>query len=146
MTKQGWYILIRTVLLCIVIAFCLLSLPSCKTQTVVVERVQKEYVHDTIREQRVDSVWQDRVHTEYIQGDTVYIKDSTSRVQVKTDDKAKVVEHFIHDSIPYEVKVPVEVMVVPPFYKGCAWIVICAILALVIYVAIRITKAVNLRK
>lgn len=133
-------LIIVMALLCIVIA-----MSSCRTIQVVPE-IHTEYVHDTIREQRVDSVWQDRWHTEYIKGDTVYVKDSTSRVQVKTDDKVKVVEVVTHDSVPYPVEVVREVKVVPPFYKGCAWIVICAILVLVIYVAIRITKAVNLRK
>ena len=118
---------------------------SCRTIQVVPE-IHTEYVHDTIREQRVDSVWQDRWHTEYVKGDTVYVKDSTSRVQVKTDDKVKVVEVAVHDSIPYPVEVVREVKVVPPFYKWCAGIVILGLIGLVIWIAVKLRNNIYLPK
>lgn len=73
-------------LLNIIIVVCaFFAITSCKTKTVVVPQIHTEYVHDTI--QRVDSVWRDRVHTEYQRGDTIILRDSVYLYKYKTIDK-----------------------------------------------------------
>lgn len=115
---------------------------SCKTQTVVVPQVRTEYVHDTI--QRVDSVWKDRWHTQIVKGDTVYIHDSITDYKYKTMEK--IVEVCKTDSVPYPVEVVREVKTVPPFYKNCTILFWLIVVAVVLYVAWRVVKAIYLRR
>lgn len=117
-------------------------LGGCKMQTVVVPEIHKEYVHDTIN--RVDSVWRDRVHVEYMRGDTVVLRDSVYLYQYKTLDK--IVERIQRDSIPYEVEVEKQVRYVPGFYKWSTWVCWIIIVVLLLYGAWRIIKVIYLRK
>lgn len=75
---------------------------SCRSVKVVTEYKEIE-VHDTV--QRVDSVFQDRIHKEYVKGDTVKIIDSVFinnfQYIYKNVEVTKV------DSVPYPVEVPV---------------------------------------
>lgn len=114
---------------------------SCRTIQVVPE-IHKEYIHDTIS--RVDSVWRDRVHTEYQRGDTIILRDSVYLYQYKTIDK--VVEVYRTDSIPYEVEVEKQVRYIPGFYKWSTWVCWIIIAGVLIYVVCRIAKAVYLRR
>lgn len=114
---------------------------SCRTIQVVPE-IRTEYVHDTIS--RVDSVWRDRVHTEYMRGDTIILRDSVYLYQYKTIDK--VVEVYRTDSIPYAVEVEKQVRYVPGFYKWSTWACWLILAGLLLYIAFRIAKAIYLRK
>lgn len=96
-------------------------------QPIVVREVHTEHVHDTIKSH--DSIYIDRWHTIRIKGDTVYIQDSTNRVEHHTNDRTTDIAHG--DSIPYEVEVPVEVPYTPPFYKNCTigfWLLLLIII------------------
>lgn len=125
----------------LVLLAIVLSLTSCRTIQVVPE-IHTEYIHDTIS--RVDSVWRDRVHTEYQRGDTIILRDSVYLYQYKTLDK--VVEVIKRDSIPYAVEVEKQVRYVPGFYKWSTWVLWLLIAAFIIYVACRVVRFIYLRK
>lgn len=114
---------------------------SCRTVQVVPE-IHKEYIHDTIS--RVDSVWRDRVHTEYQRGDTIILRDSVYLYQYKTIDK--VVEVYRTDSIPYEVEVEKQVRYVPGIYKFCLWFFIAVCVVFGMWLFVKIGNRVWLRK
>ena len=90
---------------------------GCKTKIVTVTEYKERHIHDTT--QVVDSVWRDRWHTEYLHGDTLYLRDSVFVYKYKYLDKIK--ETYIHDSIPYEVEVQVPVRVRSGYDKFCSW-------------------------
>lgn len=144
MSKENKAIVAATIAAFIILVVMLLT-TSCKTIQVVPE-IHTEYVHDTIREQHVDSVWQDRWHTEFTKGDTVYVKDSTSRVQVKTDDKVKVVEVAVHDSVPYAVEVEKVVTKNSRFARFAIWHTIGTWIILLAALAIWLFKKFYLRR
>lgn len=123
-------LIVTMVLLCVVIA-----MSGCKTIQVVPE-IHTEYVHDTIS--RVDSVWRDRVHTEYMRGDTVYIHDSVWNGEYKWRDKY--IEVCKTDSVPYPVEVKEYVTQNSNFAKFCMWHTI------VIWIAILLAAAIWLGK
>lgn len=110
---------------------------SCKTKTIVVTEVRDQWHHDTT--QIRDSIYQYRFIKE--KGDTIYIHDSIDRFRWRD----RIVETFIHDSIPYEVEVIREVNKLNSwqhFIQGSGyafWVfLILAIIALVIYIIIKI--------
>lgn len=79
------------------------SVMACKT--VQVQTVPQ--TRDSVRVQtevRVDSIWRDRWHTEYIKGDTVHVFDSVYVDRWRWRDRVDSIA--VHDTIPYEVPVP----------------------------------------
>ena len=100
---------------------------GCKTIQTVVE-THEVYVHDTTLQ--VDSIYQDRYHTIYAKGDTIYKVDSVFLYKYKYIDKD--VEVFVHDSIPYVVEVEKPVRYRSGFDKFCVWnsIILWIILAI----------------
>lgn len=63
---------------------------SCKTLPVPVSSSHDS--HDSVRtEYRIDTIYRDRYHTEYMRGDTLIIRDSIDRWRIR--------EVYIHDSI-----------------------------------------------
>ena len=125
-----------------IVALLLMSLiaTSCKTvaPTVTTPRndsivIRYEYLHD--------SVYQDRAHYVYLQGDTVFVHDTVTQkyFSIKNNvdtiflDKEVVVEH------------PPE-KYVPAFYKWCAGILIVGVILLVLYVVLRIVIKIYLHK
>lgn len=115
----------------IVLVLCGLSiaLSGCKTVKTVVEYRELQ-VHDTIMQ--VDSVWQDRVHVEYMKGDTVVLRDSVYKYVYKTLDK--VVDVTKVDSVPYPVEVEVLVRYVPGYYHFTSWAFWIAIVILIMFI------------
>ena len=79
----------------------IVCLTSCHTQKTPLVEYHYRIKHDTICQ--IDSIT--KWHTLLIKGDTVFIHDSIDRWH----DKQKIVEVFLHDSIPYQVEVPVYV-------------------------------------
>lgn len=135
--KDNWFLII---FVSILLWFAVVA-TSCRTIQVVPE-VHKEYIHDTIS--RVDSVWRDRVHTEYMRGDTIILRDSVYLYQYKTIDK--IVEVTRRDSIPYAVEVEKQVRYVPGFYKFCLWFFIGVVVVFVLWLLMKIGNAIYLRK
>lgn len=84
------------------ILFCIICmlLTSCKTKTVVVEKVVDRYTHttDTIR----DSIRNDVFVKEYVKGDTVFV--DKSQTLYKYVYRAKTDTLIQRDTIPYVVK------------------------------------------
>ena len=79
------------------------TIMACKTQQL--QTVPQ--THDIVRVQtevRVDSIWRDRWHTEYVKGDTVHIFDSVYVDRFRWRDRVDSIA--VHDTIPYEVQVP----------------------------------------
>lgn len=82
---------IVTVIVAIVLIVFALIFSSCKTVAPIVGGTH-ESSHDSIHtEYRIDTVYKDRWHTEYMRGDTLYIHDSIDRWRVR--------EVIIRDSI-----------------------------------------------
>lgn len=84
------------------ILFCIICmlLTSCKTKTVVVEKVVDRYTHttDTIR----DSIRNDVFVKEYVKGDTVFV--DKLQTMYKYVYRAKTDTFIQRDTIPYVVK------------------------------------------
>lgn len=103
MSKQAAYIAINSTLLAILLA---LLLSSCSVQKPLVTKSARDSVR-VETQIRIDSVFRDRWHTEYIKGDTLHIIDSVFldrwHFERKTDSVC------VRDTIrePYEVQVPV---------------------------------------
>lgn len=103
MSKQAAYITINSVLLAILLA---LLLSACSTQKPLVTKSARDSVR-VETQIRIDSVFRDRWHTEYVRGDTLHIIDSVFldrwHFERKTDSVC------VRDTIrePYEVQVPV---------------------------------------
>ena len=98
--------IIRIIVAALLVALLVTILPSCKT----VPPVVVPEVHTTDKkdiELRVDTFWRDRWHTEYRNGDTIYIRDSIYIYVPKWRDREVTVTKT--DSVPYPVEVPVEV-------------------------------------
>lgn len=91
------WLLLGWILLCIIV--CML-LTSCKTKTVVVEKVVDRYTHttDTIR----DSIRNDVFVKEYVKGDTVFV--DKLQTMYKYVYRAKTDTFIQRDTIPYVVK------------------------------------------
>lgn len=107
------------------ILFVILMACSC-AQTKVVTEYRDRYITKT--ELRVDSVWRDRWHTEYMRGDTVYVRDSVWRDRWYTDVRVDTVR--VCDSIPYPVEVVKEVRVRNAYdrFTACGFWVLLAII------------------
>lgn len=135
--KKNWFLIVWLI---IILWFAVVA-TSCRTIQVVPE-VHTEYIHDTIS--RVDSVWRDRVHTEYMRGDTIVLKDSVYLYKYKTIDK--VVEVIKRDSIPYAVEVEKQVRYVPGFYKFCFWFFIAVCVVFGMWLFVKIGNRIWLRK
>lgn len=117
-------------MLLLTLAAILLS--GCKTKTIVVTEYRDRQVHDTTL--LVDSVWRDRWHTEYLRGDTIFIRDSVFVDRYKYRDK--VVEVVQRDSVPYEVVVEVEKRVrngYDKFVSGWFWATAILLLLIVAF-------------
>jgi len=91
------WMLLGWILFCIIV--CML-LTSCKTKTVVVEKVVDRYTHttDTIR----DSIRNDVFVKEYVKGDTVFV--DKLQTMYKYVYRAKTDTFIQRDTIPYVVK------------------------------------------
>jgi hypothetical protein len=91
------WLLLGWILLCIIV--CMLF-SSCKTKTVVVEKVVDRYTHttDTIR----DSIRNDVFVKEYVKGDTVFV--DKLQTLYKYVYRAKTDTFIQRDTIPYVVK------------------------------------------
>ena len=77
--------------LCMLIGFCILT-SSCKGVTPALPtNVSSSDSNNNHKEQRIDTVYRDRWHTEYMRGDTLIIHDSIDRWRIR--------EVYIHDSI-----------------------------------------------
>lgn len=99
--------IIRIIVAALLVAFLVTIVQSCKTLP---PPVVMDAVHTTDKkeiEQRVDTFWRDRWHTEYRNGDTIYIHDSIYIYVPRWRDREVTVT--ITDSVPYPVEVPVEV-------------------------------------
>lgn len=117
----------------LVIILCLLGailfLTSCKTQTLIEYR--DRYITQT--EVRVDSVWNDRYHTEYMKGDTIFIRDSVWRDRWHYETRVDSV--IVRDSIPYPVEVVKEVRVRNAYDRFTArgfWILLVSLLIAIV--------------
>ena len=98
--------IIRIIVAALLVALLVTILPSCKTLPPAV----LDAIHTTDKkdiEQRVDTFWRDRWHTEYRNGDTIYIHDSIYIYVPKWREREVTVTKT--DSVPYPVEVPVEV-------------------------------------
>lgn len=124
----------------ILLFLILLVVVSCKTVAPVVETprndsivLRYEYLHD--------SIYIDRAHYEFLKGDMVYLHDTVTQkyfsIVNKVDtiylDKEVVITH------------PPE-KYVPSFYKWCAGILISGIIAIILYVVLRIVIKVYLKR
>jgi len=117
--------------------FAIVLLTACKTtQPVVVTEYRDRVYHDTI--QQVDTIWQDRFHLEYMQGDTLVLRDSVYLYKYAYKDK--VVETYIHDSIPYPVEVPVQVRQRNGYDRFTSWGFWILLALLLLAIAWRIAK------
>lgn len=98
--------IILVIIAALLVALFVTILPGCKTlPPVVTESVHTSDKKDI--EQRADTFWRDRWHTEYRNGDTVIIHDSIYIYVPRWRDREVTVT--VTDSVPYPVKVPVEV-------------------------------------
>lgn len=95
---------------------------SCKTQTVAIAPEIHKQDRDSIRtEYKHDSIYIDRIHKEFVKGDTVRIHDSIF--------VAKWYERLVHDScyihqtdsVPYPVEVRVNVPYKSGYTKFTSW-------------------------
>ena len=115
------------------------TLTACHTQKIVpVVEYHNAVQHDTVFLQ--DSVV--RWHTQLMKGDTVYIHDSIDRFR----NKEKIVEVYVHDSIPYEVEVIKEVRVRNGYDRFTArgfWSLLFLVVA---YIVIRIVIKIYFKK
>lgn len=77
--------------LCALVGFCILT-SSCKGVTPALPtNVSSSDSNNNHKEQRIDTVYRDRWHTEYMRGDTLIIHDSIDRWRIRNV--------YIHDSI-----------------------------------------------
>lgn len=87
---------------------------------------------DSVRvrvEVRVDSVWRDRVHKEYIKGDTLEIHDSIYFEVTRWRDRTDTLR--VRDSIPYPVEIPKPYPVRSAYDKATArgfWVLLVLVL------------------
>lgn len=104
----NWIDILRATIAAAVVAGFLACFCGCATT----ENFSAATVNDSVsvqREVRVDTVYRDRWHTEYIKGDTVYVRDSVERYVYKYRTLTDSV--YVRDSIPYPVEVVREVRV-----------------------------------
>ena len=98
--------IILVIIAALLVALFVTIFQGCKTlPPVVAESVHTSDKKDI--EQRADTFWRDRWHTEYRNGDTVIIHDSIYIYVPRWRDREVTVT--VTDSVPYPVKVPVEV-------------------------------------
>jgi len=110
----------------VVLLFLMLFASGCKTIQPVVE-THEIYVHDTT--QLVDSIYQDRYHTVYTKGDTIYKIDSVWLYKYKFIERN--VDVYVHDSVPYPVELYKEVNIRSGYDKFCScafWIIVVLLL------------------
>ena len=111
---------------------------SCKVQTIPQSHENDSIVTKT--EYKWDSVYIDRYHTIFQKGDTIYKTDSVFIDRWHKAEKADTVYIDKENTIVQEVKY------ITNFYKGSTialWVLIAAI---IIYLVLRIAKAIYLRK
>lgn len=126
---------IRIAAILMLIALLLCSCASTK----VVTQYQDRYITKT--ELRVDSVWCDRWHTEYMRGDTVFVHDSVYLDRWHYETTTDTIN--IRDSIPYPVEVVKEVRVRNGYDKFTArgfWLMLVAILSALVIWLLKKTK------
>ena len=107
---------------------CGLLCSSCSPK--VITEIHTQYVHDTTTLH--DSIFRDRIHTQYVKGDTIFLKDSVFVYKYKYLDKVK--EVIVRDSIPYAVEVEKIVKKRSSYDKFCSrffWITLVAVLLVI---------------
>lgn len=87
----------------LILALVLLLLSSCTSQAVLPAARDSVRIEERIR---VDSVWRDRWHTEYIKGDTLFVRDSVFIDRVRAERLIDSV--LIRDTIEVRVEVPTQ--------------------------------------
>lgn len=102
--KDFWFIFWRVCAVVFLISF-LISLASCKTQTVVMPQ-KNDSVH-IVERTKYDSIFIDRWHTIKEKGDTIVLRDSIFVTKYKYVNNTDTV--CVRDSIPYKVEVVKEV-------------------------------------
>lgn len=115
-----------------------LLMVGCKVQSFAQHHENDSIVTKT--EYKWDSVYIDRYHTIFQKGDTIYKTDSIFIDRWHKAEKADTVYIDKEQTIVQEVKY------IPDFYKGSTialWVLIAAI---VVYVVIRVVKAIYLRR
>ena len=126
-----WRQLAQIVAACIAVALFIAMLQGCKTPAPAVI----PSVHDTNEKEvivTVDTVYRDRVHYEYRNGDTVIIRDTLFQYKYRWRDRTDTL--IVRDSIP----VPYEVVKEVPrersgWDKFCSKATIAAIILLVLW-------------
>lgn len=98
------------------------------------DSVRTEYRRDSIR--LIDSVFVDRWRS----GDTVFVTKFRDRYLYRD------VLHTDTITIDNSKTETVQVKYVPPFYKGCTIALWCFVVILLIFIALRIVKAIYLRR
>lgn len=105
-------------LLCMLFLALFFMLSGCKvTQPVVVTQTRDSVRVET--QVRVDSIWRDRWHTEYIKGDTVHVYDSVYIDRFRWRDRVDSI--CVRDSIPYPVEVQVPTRMRNGYDRFTSW-------------------------
>ena len=123
--------IILVIIAALLVALFVTIFQGCKTlPPVVAESVHTSDKKDI--EQRADTFWRDRWHTEYRNGDTVIIHDSIYIYVPRWRDREVTVT--VTDSVPYPVEVPVEVPADRTGWdKFCTkWFIVSALVLLVL--------------
>lgn len=123
-------------LLIAVVAFLTTSCKVCEPiiKTEYRDSVRTEYHRDSVR--LIDSVFVDR----WRENDTVFV-NKTKYCYLYRD-----VLHNDTITIEQSKTETVQVKYVPPFYKGCTIALWCFVVILLIYISLRIVKAIYLRR
>lgn len=138
--KQFWQIIVAV--LCVALFFAMVG---CKTPA---PAVIPPAVHDTNEKEvivTVDTVYRDRVHYEYRNGDTVIIRDTLFQYKYRWRDRTDTL--IVRDSIP----VPYEVIKEVPrdrtgWDKFCSKATIAAIILLVLWLIWKIADYIPVLK
>lgn len=127
--------------LCMLVGFCILT-SSCKGVTPALPtNVSSSDSNNNHTENRIDTVYRDRWHTEYMRGDTLIIHDSIDRWRIRNV--------YIHDSI-YNSRIDTIYQQVQVEKKGSAflqnsgialWVLIAlAVLAAIVGIVLKFAK------
>ena len=128
--------------LVLLVFFCL-SASSCRSTATIRQEVPV-YLHDTVYNVQTvyDSVYIDRVHKEYVKGDSVYFFDTVTRVRVLT--KRDTVR--LYSEVPVETTKEVEKVVEKPLSWIEKTLMVCGgcfalcVLAFIIYLILRVWR------
>lgn len=126
------------------VILCALLLSSCKTAAPIVTPPASTDSTRVRVEVRVDSVWRDRWHTQYVKGDTIFVRDSITTEKTRYIDRHDTL--CVRDSVPYLVEIPKPYRERNAYDKATArgfWVLLSA---LVLLIAARIVWRVYLKK